>query len=243
MNYKQCSKVAGAVYCEEESLQKAFLAELGGEFNGESIKLYEFLSVFIESFKFTLHENTQSISPFTNEHLFEPFGDSLTNTENEMMKSVESSGFLLSQKGLKDSVGDLRPLPKGPFDKIRVLCVEHSNQVLVHQFVKIILSGFLEDHSQSKDKLSSEVETMVSEKITGLIDALCRCDKRKWLEILETDNKDSLKHCENLQKRLREIQRKAPEPLHNDIDMICKEILQTPELKLIIREKLRKLCG
>lgn len=160
-----------------------------------------------------------------------------------MLKSVESSGFLSNHKTAKDSVGDLRPLPKGPFDKIRVLCIEHSNRVLVRQFVKIILSGYLNDSSKSKDHLFNEVETMISEKMTGLIEALCRCDKRKWLEILETDNKEALKHCENLQKHLREIQKKSPEPLHDDIDLICKEILQTSELKLLIGEKLRKLCG
>lgn len=122
------------------------------------------------------------------------------------------------------------------------MCIDHCNNILVRQFVKIILSGYLEEDSDNREEIIMEVENLVSEKLTGLVEALCRCDKRRWMEILETDNKESLKYCESLQKRLRDVQKKGNDPLNEDIDLICKEILQTPELKMRIGEKMRIIC-
>jgi hypothetical protein len=243
LNYKQCARVAAVVYGEEESLQKAFLTHLEQEFKGPSIKFYDFLQVFIESFKKSLQETTQSISPFTNDHQNETFGDSLLNTESDVIKSFNSSSVISNSKVLvKENSLESRPLPRSPFDRIRVMCIDHCNNILVRQFVKIILSGYLDDFSENREEIIMEVENLVSEKMTGLIEALCRCDKRKWMEVLETENKDSLKYCESLQKRLRDVQKKSHEPLNEDIDMVCKEILQTPELKLLIAEKMRVIC-
>jgi hypothetical protein len=62
------------------------------------------------------------------------------------------------------------------------------------------------------------------------------------MEILETDNKECLKHCENLQKKMREIQKKNSEPSFDDIDQVCKEILQTQELKIFIGNQIKDIC-
>ena len=239
--------MAGSVYTEERSLQEGFLSHLQQVFKSPSLKFYEFLQVFIDHFNLSLQENTQSLSPFTSDRQNETFGDSLLNTESDIMKSMNSSSPINSSKAvIKDPPPESRPLPlplaKSPFDKIRTLCIDHCNNILVRQFVKIILSGYLDEHSDNREEIVMEVENLVSDKLTGLVEALCRCDKRKWMEVLETDNKESLKYCESLQKRLRDVQKKASDPLNEDIDMICKEILQTPELKMRIGEKMRIIC-
>lgn len=240
---KQCISIASSVYNEEKSLQESFLSHLQQVFKSPSIKFYEFLNTFIENFKLSLQENTQSLSPFTSDPQNETFGDSLLNTESDIMKSINSSSLINSSKALiKDPQPDSRPLPRNPFEKIRIMCIDHCNNILVRQFVKIILSGYLDQHSDNREEIIMDVENLVSEKLVGLVEALCRCDKRKWMEVLETDNKESLKYCESLQKRLRDVQKKGSEPLNEDIDMICKEILQTPELKMRIGEKIRMIC-
>ncbi|OMJ94291.1 hypothetical protein SteCoe_2636 [Stentor coeruleus] len=253
LSYKQCAKVAGTVYAEEEWLLKSFMSELDGVFKGPSIKLYDFLAVFIENYKGTLQEN-HSLSPFTDDKSNEQFTDSITAVEveeNRYQRPVSFGAVPLetrppasnSIKFTKDPIQDSRPLPKSPFDRIKELCVEHCENKLVKLFVRIILSGYLEDLSDDKDDIISQVEEIVMDKMNSLIEAVCRCDKRKWMEVLETDNKDCLKYCENLQKRLREIQKKDKEPNSDDIDQICKEILQTPELKLYISEQIRSICA
>lgn len=253
LSYKQCTKVAGTVYAEEEWLLKSFMSELDGIFKGPSIKLYDFLALFIENYKGSLQEN-HSLSPFTDDKSNEHFTDSITVSEIEENKYQRPVSFGVvpletrppasnSIKFAKDPVQDSRPLPKSPFDRIKQLCVEHCENKLVKLFVGIILSGYLEDLSEDKDDIINQVEEIVMDKMHSLIEALCRCDKRKWMEVLETDNKDCLKYCENLQKRLREIQKKDKEPSSDDIDQICKEILQTPELKLYISEQIRSICA
>jgi hypothetical protein len=253
LTYKQCAKVAGTVYAEEEWLLKSFMSELDGIFKNPSIKLYDFLAIFIENYKGSLQEN-HSLSPFTDDKSNEHFTDSITVSEIEENKYQRPVSFGVvpletrppasnSIKYAKDPVQDSRPLPKSPFDRIKQLCVEHCENKLVKLFVGIILSGYLEDLSEDKYDIINQVEEIVMDKMHSLIEALCRCDKRKWMEVLETDNKDCLKYCENLQKRLREIQKKDKEPSSDDIDQICKEILQTPELKLYISEQIRSICA
>ena len=166
------------------------------------------------------------------------------NTDSELMKSINMSpANAISKISLpKEPVIDSRPLPKGPFDKIKELCIEHCENDLVNQFVSIILSGYLDDDTEGKEEIMQYVESIVSNKMNSLIEALCRCDKRKWMEILETDNKECLRHCEGLQKKLRDIQKKGNQIAGDDIDQICKEILQTPELKKFIGDKIKEIC-
>lgn len=244
LNYKQCLKVAGAVYAEEESLQRGFITELEQNFKESSMKLYEFLSIFIETYKMSIQEDhSRSLSPFSSDKQNETFGDSLMNTDSEILKSINrsQSPALLQVKSQKETI-EARPLPRGPFDKIKELCIDHCNNTLVHQFVVIILSGYLEDDSENKEEIITYVKEIVAEKMNTLIEALCRCDKRKWMETLETDDKECLKHCENLQKKLREIQKKTSQPSTDDVDQICKEILQTREVKKFISEKIKEVC-
>lgn len=200
-----------------------------------------------------MQENQNSLSPFFTDKQNETFGDSLINNESEIFKNINMT-FLTQPKPVRDPISlldynrtpkdtpELRPLPKGPFDRIKQLCIEHWEHKLVKQFVHVILAGYLNDYYENKDNIIRVVEEIILEKMNGLIEALCKCDKRKWMEILETDNKESLRHCENLQKKLREIQKKNTEPSYEDIDLICKEILQTQEFKIFISEKVREIC-
>ena len=241
MTYKQCIKVSSVVYAEEESLHRSFLTELKKVFKENSIKFYEFLWLFVENYKNSMQDfKEDSIAPFFPERpQNETFGDSIINIDFEPAKALSIAPPAPPQRPLKESNID-RPLPKGPFEKIRQSCVDYCEKILVHQFVMIVLNGYFEENLDSNEEIVTEIETVVIEKMNGLIDALCKFDKRKWMDVLGTDNKDSLKHCENLQKKLREIHKKNPEANEDDVDLICKEILQTPDLKLFISKKVQE---
>lgn len=245
LTYKQSLRVAGAVFAEEDSLQRGFISELERNFKDSTIKFYDLLLLFVENYKASSQGNhNHSLSPFSSDRQTDTFVDSLLNTGSDMLKSVNLSQTpVLSQvRSQKEPVAENRPLPRGPFDKIKELCIDHCNNTLVHQFVVIILSGYLDEDSDSREEIINYVEEVVADKMTVLIEALCRCDKRKWMEALETDDKECLRHCENLQKKMREIQKKSNQPSIDDVDQICKEILQTQQLKMFISEKIRDIC-
>ena len=139
------------------------------------------MNLFIDNYKLSIQENQNSLSPFNSDKQNETFGDSLLNNESEILKSISISpiGFMNQSRPPKEVSIEARPLPKGPFDKIKQLCIEHCENKLVKQFVNIILSGHLEDSADNREEIMSHIEYRVCDKMNSLIEALCRCDKRK----------------------------------------------------------------
>ena len=117
--------------------------------------------------------------------------------------------------------------------------LEYSDNTLVNSFFSI----FLDQHPEVVKSLKEEAQDLLKIKMRELIEAVCDCDKRRWLDSLGTSDRDSLKIAENIQKKLREVMRRGSEISMEEIEQICKSILQASYLRKYISDLLGALVN
>lgn len=264
LNLKQCIKVTNAVFADEESLQRAFLGQIEKIMeNSEGINVAAFMELFLETYhEVQPGQNmiNSNLSPFHSDSESpkqgeDTFAESMIHHENieldgesEILKSLDMGSMLKNvlSNQIKENPPTLpdrrtpdpprRETPtsmrRSPLDDLKKACIEYSETHVIEQFVNIILKGLTDVPRPQLSSIRSNVISFLALKMNSLLEALFSFDKRKWLETLETDNKDCLKYVEGLQKQVRDISRGMI--TEEDIDSICKSILQTPELKKMI---------
>mmetsp|Transcript_13972 Transcript_13972/g.26160 ORF Transcript_13972/g.26160 Transcript_13972/m.26160 type:complete len:507 (-) Transcript_13972:872-2392(-) len=127
-----------------------------------------------------------------------------------------------------------------PYDQLKFNCSNHAEKTLAPQFISIILSGFKQLTPAQLSVLKVKAQEFLAKRMKALIEAAFGGNKLKWLELLgiSTAHREALSHVEALQKKIREATRQSNA---EDIDSICKMVLQTPELRTEMGRVMSKL--
>ncbi|CAG9330597.1 unnamed protein product [Blepharisma stoltei] len=212
------------------------------EFEGESeiLKSLDFSSMLK-----SVYSAPKDTPPLLSEKMMKS-SDFFEKKSNENSESkLPEMPVRVAQRPVEPVIKIAEPVRKGstprqsPQDDLKKSCIDYSDSKLVDQFVLLILKSLTDVPRPVITEIRPQVVSYLSAKMTGLIEALFSFDKRRWLELLETDNKESLKHVEVLQKQVRQLQRTMAS--EEDIDSICRTILQTPELKKLIGSHITNL--
>lgn len=222
----------------------------------EEINLAHFLDLFIQWYHDRQPEcESPPLTPFQN--LSRPVftDDTFTESaihertdfhdfdESDLMRSfeVDNSRSKISDSSrqyFKDSFDTFKPQSvtntRNPIQELKIKCIEYTENSLVEQFISIILSGFFEIPREKLEDIKLKAITDLNAKMKSLIEAAFDGEKRKWMETLGLPpaDKEGLKYVEGIQKSIRELYKKGVNSSTNeDIDSICKSILQTPQLR------------
>jgi len=193
-----------------------------------SIKIYDLMELFVETYYSTEAENTPA-KPLKHE---DTFNESAIKPEYEfdansdIFQSLEISPI----KGNSKSKDLSRQIKKSPLEDMKWQLIDYSQSYLVSQFVHSVLSEVVPD-TGLLEQLQPVVVNWINEKVKSLIEAVCDCDKRKWMDELETESMDSLRYVESLQKELRQIQRRRTPMTQGETQQLCTTILNAPEFK------------
>jgi hypothetical protein len=127
-----------------------------------------------------------------------------------------------------------------PYEKLKEQCVSYAEQSLAPQFLSIILSGYRQLTPSQLQVLKAKALEFLVSRMKALIEAAFGGNKLKWLELLGvgTGQREALSHVEQLQKKIREASRQSTS---EDVDSICKWVLQTTELRTEMGKLLSKL--
>jgi hypothetical protein len=178
-----------------------------------------------------LSDNSRQFVPSFRDGMKDSFRDGMKDSFRDGMKDSFRDSF-------KEPFDTFKPQQakekKNPIQELKQKCIEYTENSLVEQFIGIILSGFLEIPREKLEEIKHKAVSGLNAKMKILIEAAFDGDKRKWLETLGLPqaDKEGLKYVEGIQKSIRELYRKGVNSSTNeDIDAICKSILQTPQLR------------
>lgn len=178
-----------------------------------------------------LSDNSRQFVPSFRDGIKDSFRDGMRDSFRDIMKDSFRDSF-------KEPFDTFKPQQakekKNPIQELKLKCIEYTENSLVEQFIGIILSGFLEIPREKLEEIKQKAVTGLNAKMKMLIEAAFDGDKRKWLETLGLPpaDKEGLKYVEGIQKSIRELYRKGVNSsTSEDIDAICKSILQTPQLR------------
>ena len=193
-----------------------------------SIKIYDLMELFVETYYSTEAENSPPKPPkhedTFNESAIKPEYEFDANSD--IFQSLEISPI----KGNSKSKDLSRQIKKSPLEDMKWQLIDYSQSYLVSQFVHSVLSEVVPD-TGLLEQLQPVVVNWINEKVKSLIEAVCDCDKRKWMDELETESMDSLRYVESLQKELRQIQRRRTPMTQGETQQLCTTILNAPEFK------------
>ena len=219
----------------------------------EEINLAQFLDLFIQWYHDRQPESESPPIQNSSRPVFtdETFSESVIHErtdfhdldESEIMRSFEIDNTRSkisdsSRQYFKDSFDTFKPQSvtntRNPIQELKIKCIEYTENSLVEQFISIILSGFFEIPREKLEDINLKAITDLNAKMKSLIEAAFDGEKRKWMETLGLPpaDKEGLKYVEGIQKSIRELYKKGVNSSTNeDIDSICKSILQTPQLR------------
>ena len=241
LSYKQCLKVLFDLFPAEEAAPRAFVVNTETAFQEASSSLIPvsvFMAACVEAQPQQLLQSTH-LSPFhSTEAIVRPeesFGDSgipLDTVESESLKSVELPPATPSVASITSSRVSAK---RSPFEEVKAACLAYAETTLASQFVGVLLNTYGSPFA----RLQQPLEQWLQNTLRQLIEAVCDCDRRRWLSLLQSEDKEDLRFAEGLQKEFREWTRKGYSP--EDVEQVTKSFLRIPKVKLQIEQQVSRL--
>ncbi|CAD8116317.1 unnamed protein product [Paramecium primaurelia] len=253
LNQKQVQKISELLFNCDDKYQ-----EFKKYFKGNTISVCDFTSAALHIYE--IQHQTHKQKPFQYQIKYHPQPQFTNTTNNFDEYQVDSPLFAQSeittdqqQEKYFASTGQSQQNSNQKQQDIEVQFKfkkrnENFNfvQQSINEKLEIKLSRFIQDLLEEMGELNfeqkiqnlEELQNSIDGIMTTLLDAIYKFDKLLWFKRLNKQPDDiGLEYIENLQKIYRSLS-KTKQPLNEDLDKFCSQLMQTPELAKQIESEL-----
>ncbi|CAD8202931.1 unnamed protein product [Paramecium octaurelia] len=246
LNQKQVQQISLLLYGSPEKYQ-----EFKKFFPGNSISVSEFSFAAILIYEAQHQTNKQK--PFQQQHRSLSPLQNTSYDDSQELRQPDSPLFMQSEMSMDNNRQQNENFFSSALQSVssqkkqrwqvqikfhRMPSAANNVQKLINEKLETKLSDFIEEMLSEMEDLTDDqkqqcvsgIEARIVDTMAILLDAIYKYDKLLWFKKLNKQPDEfGLEYIENLQKLYRSLV-KAKQPLDDQLDQLCQQMMQTPDL-------------